>query len=434
MKRVNLLVILGITLLLAGCSGIKQEPAVEPPVDEPVFLTSAPGEYDSFDRAVVLRKSDLNNTITFFNYELNKSYTLEYDSVTKFYDKYGSAMIVSQVNPGEIVEVKFLKSKKLLTDLKVSSDSFLVTDVTGFSVDTASKVFTYKEDTYKITDATVILQDKKKITFMELDPSDLLTISGMGSEIYSICVNKGHGTLAVKNEDPFLDGTLEINNEIIKIAPKMKLTLREGKYTVKILKERTEASKEITIEPGKNTTLDFGDIEIVEARTGKVLFDISPSDATLYIDDKLVDSMNLLVFDYGVHHLFAKADGYESVSKYFNVGEEMATLSLELEKKEDKADSSNTTASEEGVIEGSFIFVNSLDGAEIYFDGYYIGKTTVSIPKKSGSHTITVEKSGYMSKTYNVMIDSAPKDVYYTFDEMTLQTSLVSGNDVSSNG
>lgn len=417
---------------MAGCGKIDTVVEEKQKENVPVFEAAAPGEYDSADTAVVLRISDLNNTISFFNYELDKSYTLEYDSITKFCDKYGSAITVSQVTPGEIVDIRFLQSKKLLTDLSESSQCFIIPEVTGFSVDTASKVFKYKEDSYKITDATVILANRKRITFMEIDPKDSVTISGMGMEIYSIQIDKGHGFLSVKNEDPFLDGKLEINNEVTKITPNMELTLKEGEYDVLVTKDKTVATRHIDIRANETTVLDLGDIEVEEERTGKVLFVLSPSDATLYVDEHLVDPTNLLVFDYGVHHLIASAEGYESVSKYFNVGEELATLMLELERKEEEQKSGGDT-SEDNTIDGSYIFISSMTGAEIFFDGYYVGKTSVSIPKKSGAHTITVEKSGYISKTYNVMIDNAPKDVYYTFDEMAIQTPVVSGNSVSAN-
>lgn len=428
MKRAGLIIPVLLVFLLAGCGKKVEEP--KPSESEaPVFEVAAPGEYDSTDTAVITRISELNKTISFYNYELEKSYTLSYDSITKFTDKYKSAISVSQLKVGEIADINFLKSGKMLTDVSESFSAFSFSNVSGFSINSGAKLFEYKSESYKVTDGTVLIDGKKDLSLSDLSPYDSITITGFDSTIYGIVVDKGHGYLSLKGDDYFLEGFLEIDkNRIEKILPNMKLTLQEGDYDLKISKGTAKGEKHITVLKDKETVVNLSDITIEEKKTGKVLFAITPSDATLYVDNCLVDPSNLLVFDYGLHELTAKATGYKTTTKYFNVGEESATLSLELEKEEKDSETEEKDTGK--VIDGRFVFVTTPKSVEVFFDDNYIGLSPVSMVKKTGTHTITLKKSGYETKTYTVVIDDSDKDVYYGFDEM----AIVNGNaDVSSN-
>lgn len=431
MKKAGLIIPVVFTFLLVGCG--EPETLIEPTVSaEPVFEVAAPGEYDSTDTAVITRISELNKTISFYNFELEKSYTLSYDSVTKFTDKYKSAISVSQLRVGEIADINFLKSGKLLTDVSESPTAFSYSGISGFSINTGAKLFEYKSESYKISGETVLLDGKRDLSLLDLDPNDSITITGFGSTIYGIVVDKGHGFLSLKGDDYFLDGFMEIDkNRIEKISPNMELILQEGDYDIKISKGTTVSEKHVSIKKDKKTVVDLSDIEIEERKTGKVLFAITPSDATLYVDNRLVDSTNLLVFDYGLHELTAKADGYKTATKYFNVGEESATLTLELEKESN--DKEVSQKEEDKVIEGRYIFVTTPKSVEVFFDDNYIGLSPVSMVKKTGNHTITIKKSGYETKTYSVLIDDSDKDVYYGFDEMGIEIKSNTQGDVSSN-
>lgn len=429
MKRIFAVLL---TILLFGCTACVSETETSVMVPEEkekdVYSVALPGEYDSVDTAVVSKISEINNTITFYNYELERQYTLSFDSVTKLFDKYGTAIAISQLKKGTVVDLEFLKSSKLLTKLTEAKDAFYVSDVTGFAVDAGAKTFTVNGDVYKVTEKTALLNVDKGASVSDFDEKDSLTISGFDSTIYGIVLEKGHGELALEGDEYFTGGFIEIGSSIIQeIEPDMHITLREGEYDVNISKNLTVVDKHIVIERGKNTVLDLSDVDIVVPKKGKVFFDVVPETSLLYIDNALVDPSKIMEFDYGMHYLIASADGYQTTKKYFNVGEESATLSVELEpinKEEEEEETSQT--------EGYFILVSAPTGVEVSFDGNYIGISPVSIKKTSGAHTIELKKSGCVSRTYSVTIENTAENVYYSFADL-VQEQLPSAFSVSGN-
>ncbi len=392
------------------------------PQEGNIYEVPAPGEYDSTDTSIITRVSKINSTVSFYNYGLAKSYTLEYDTVTKYEDKYGTVLSVDQLKEGQLVDIKFLKSKKLLVSLKESSEGFVLDDITGFSIDSAGKVFKYKSESYKLSSSTILLGGTEDETIRGLSEFDNVRIVGIGSDIYSIFVKSGHGYLSLKNGDYFVDGALQAGKTLSsKITNGMVLTLPEGELEISISKKSTEYTKRVEIIRGQETVIDLKDVEIEEYKTGKVLFAATPSDARIYIDGVLIDNDRLYEYSYGLHKLVASADGYESLTRFFNVGEGMASLPVVLEEKESSEDKKEEEADK---TEGYFIFVSLPAGVEISFDGNYIGVTPVSIKKKVGNHTITLRKNGYIQRTYNVLIENTAENVYYSFEELEKEKEI----------
>lgn len=388
-------------LILAGSDSVGEDYLKE---------VAKPGEFDSEDISVVTRVSKVKGTITFYNYELSKYYTLSYDSITKFSDKYGNAISVDQLKEGIIADVKFLKSEKLLTNLTESSEAFFLSDVTGFSLDSNDRVFNYKIESYKLSPETVLLGET---ALSNLDKNDVVSIVGMDTTIYAITVTKGHGYLSLKGEEGFIDGTMEIGFfDVCTVKEGMEILVPEGEYDLTFTKKKSTGTKHVTIEKDKKTVLDISDIELYEEQFGKVLFNVIPENAKVYVDDVMIDNDKVYEYGYGMHKLYAFLDGYETTTRYFKVAEPQATLPVELE----KTQNSKTEDKEEDKTEGYFIFISSPSGVEISFDGNYVGMSPLSIKKVSGNHTIALRKNGYVSRTYSVLIENTAKDVYYNFE------------------
>ncbi len=415
--------------LLAACGEVKVD--VDSSSDK-VYTAARPGEYDSKDTAIVTKVNESKETISFYNYDLEKSYTLSYDSVTKFTDKYGVAKTAGQFETGDIVEILFLKSGKLLTNMSDSASAFEVTDVTGFSIDSSAKVFKYKTDSYKITEGTILLSDGKEVALADLDPVDTLSISGLDDTIYCVRVTHGHGFLKVVGQDELIDGTIELNGkDIVTITRDLILTLPVGDYSAVIKKGTTTVSRSFSVSEGATAKLDLSDVELEEDKEGNVYFDTTPEDASVYIDGRLIDQSKLQSLNYGLHELTASADGYETLTRYFNVGEPSSTLIVELTEEtateeetteetiEEETDSSNT--------QGYYLYITAPNGTEVTLDGNYIGIVPVSVAKTAGSHTITLRKNGCVSRSYTILLENTAKDAYYSFEELEESSDVSSG-------
>ncbi len=84
------------------------------------------GKYDSADTATVRSVDPDNKEIRFKNHTTGKTYTLKYDNTSMMYDQYGTVMSARLLEPGQIVDVKFLKSTKIITTLSVSKDAWYI--------------------------------------------------------------------------------------------------------------------------------------------------------------------------------------------------------------------------------------------------------------------------------------------------------------------
>ena len=62
------------------------------------------------------------------------------------------------------------------------------------------------------------------------------------------------------------------------------------------------------------------------------------------------------------------------------------------------------------------------ENVEVYLDGNYVGISPCSFKKTSGSHVITLRKSGYETRSYTVQVDDEQKDVSYSFVDLTVSS------------
>ena len=403
--------------------------------EPPVFSSSIPGSYDSMDEvAVVMAVNQEEKTITLRNTDLQRNYTLDYSQATRITDRYGSSLSIAQVKAGDLVQVTFLKNKKRLNTLSLcSGEAWTYEKVTEYAVNRNTRVLTLGTDSYKIGDDTLIFSQGKPIDWMDLNDVDVLTVNGIEQHVYSIVVEKGHGYLRLENDTYFVGGWIEVGESLISpITQDMLLTVPEGDYQVLLTNNGNRGIKNISIKRGEELDLDIGDIEIEETKIGRVVFSVTPGNASIYVDGGLVDVETPLELEYGIHQMIAGAEGYDTMTRYINVGEELANLDIRLEKTSTVSGNSssnnsdkNTAASGTGSVisttdQGQYhVMITAPEKVELYVDGNYIGITPISFKKVAGSHVITLRKDGYVTRSYTIQVDEEQKDISYSFADLT---------------
>lgn len=309
------------------------------------FTMSTVGSYDSADTAVVLSTDETNKAVTFINMETGKQYTLYYDGTTYVKDKHDGPMTISQIVPGDVVDVTFLKGKKRLASIKLSPEAWVYDDVYNYDLAGANRTASIGSQSYSLPESVVVLSEGRRVDMAEVVSQDVVTISGIDHKIYSVSVDKGHGYLSLKNEQPLLGGWIEVGNSVIRqISEDMLLVVPEGTYQVTLSNNGIGCVKNITVERDKEVVLDVDDLEIPEDATGKILFSVTPENATVSVDNKPVDISKVVELSYGIHRVEASASGYDTLTKHIQVGSEYATISFKLEesRKEDNSVSRNS--------------------------------------------------------------------------------------------
>ncbi len=427
---------------LTACAGpfrmISGNESGQPSADKDTdtgFVVTGPDSYDSADTAILVGRDEEKNTATFLNLELGKRYTLSIDGTTGFYDKYGESISLDQVEIGDIVDVTFLKSKKHLTTLQLSPAAWSYEDVERYEIHPVRGEISIGSDIYKLTSNTQYLSEGRSMDSMDLNASDVLSFQGIGSQILTVRVEKGHGYLRLANDENFVGGWIEIGQtQIRRITEDMLLLVPEGNYQVNISNKGGGGIKSVTINRNQETTLDIGDLEIPEPQYGMVLFSLSPSSAELYIDGEKVDPSGPVDLIYGIHQLIARAEGYQSVTQYIRVAQESAGINVVLEHNESEEEEESKESPEDTLTDYYKVYVNAPEGVEVYVDGNYVGISPCSFRKNAGVRVITLRKSYYETRSYTVQVDDEEKDMSLSFADLVYNgTSTVSGNSTSSN-
>lgn len=431
--------ILAVCLFLTGCAAVGQEKETGPGPDavyDTGFTPAGTNTYDSADRAVVVRKEKEEGTITLFNIPTGKNYTLRYDGTTHIRDKHGEAMSMEQIQPGNVVDVTFLKSRKALRTLTLAPEVWTNTVAGNYTINQNGRGIMVGKDQYQLADNVMVVSEGGQISLEDINTCDSLYLQGIDRTIYSITIEKGHGYLRLANEEYFIGGWIEVGQALVRpVEEEMLLVVPEGSYQVLISNHGTAGVKNITVERGQEVTLDVGDLKGEEIKRGSVIFALNPVTASVYIDGDKVDTEKAVEMDYGIHQMIVRAEGYKTITQYVKVGQPYATLDIELEQEESEEGVSGNTLSGNTlsgntageIPEGSAVVnatggyhinITAPEGAEVYYDGNYAGTVPVSLKKEEGLHVVTLRKSGCQTRSFTMQVDAEAKDISWAFSEL----------------
>lgn len=431
------------------------------------FEIAEPGSYDSVDTAVIKNIDMDSGSVTFMNIETGKYYTLGYDGTTILQDKHGGGMAMTQMKDGDIVDVTFLRNKKKLTTMKLSESAWVMEDVQKYNFDLLSKSADIGGGVYSLRNNIVVYSEGEDAHLEDIVRGDVVSISGVGNNVYSVVVEEGHGYLRLSNDEYLKGGWIEVGQSVIQeITEDMLLVVPEGTYEVHLTASGIDEIKQVTIYRNQEMTLDVSDVEPEAPKMGKLVFALNPANAEVTIDGNKVDATQPVEVEYGIHEIVVTAEGYESLTQHIKVGQAMASLSITLEKDENadsdsKKDKDSTTTTKKDTTSTSEkdtdtstkkdtstvvkdtstnykVYIDAPVGVQVYLDGVYKGVTPVSFKKVAGKHTISLRKTGYVTKSYTIQLDNAKKDVTYSFAELVKEetkkdddsgtTNTISGN------
>ncbi|MCR5799643.1 MAG: PEGA domain-containing protein [Lachnospiraceae bacterium] len=433
--QLNICVAFAAIVFVTGCGTPDNDDITEKPVSTG-FEIPETGTYDSVDNGAIIVSVDKDaKTVTFHNRKVNRNYTLNYDGTGKVYDKYGSALVMEQLACGDVVDVTFLKSKKLMNSISKSADVWEYTDVKDFEIDELTGRITLPDGKYRFNKDLLIFSEGNKSQLIDINPCDTLKISGSEHDIYSIVIEQGHGYLRLKGQEYFEGGWIEVGNKIIKTVSKdMLIAVPVGSYDVRLSNGDYEGKRSVTIEKNRETELDVSDmVQPDETKYGAIVFVTDPSDAEIYADGEKVDTTKPLSLEYGIHQLIVRAEGYDTLTQYIKVGQESATMEITLEKvKEPSAGGNVGPSPSPAPVVTTFVTqavtafetsdykvkVEAPEGVEVYVDGSYVGIAPVEFAKMPGSHVITLRKDGYETRSYTITLDSLLQNETFSFAEL----------------
>lgn len=472
-------------LIFTSCGGANKSTSAGLQTQEKSDNVSEDGKANAIkDTAVVISVDTENGIVNLQSVSTWQDMMLNFTGGCDVQNKYGEIMSMTELKGGEVVEISYESSKSKLYSLQISDTAWEYKGVKGPEIDEIEKRMVINGKNYKFDNNLVIISEGESAMLMDINEADTLIIRGIGKDVCSLYVDKGHGYVRLQDEEYFLDGYVTIGEEVVKkVTAGMMLVVPEGNYNLNIQKNGIGGTKNITVSRNEETIVDVGDLKGAEIEQGAVKFNLTPKEAVLYIDGVQVNHNELLTLKYGKHKIVASADGYNVYSGTLKVQSVLKELDITL--KSSETDNGNTTVTpgvtvtpgitvtpqatqaakvtgivtpglnatpivtpqvnivssgEEGTGDtqiaeeaanessdtstntgSSKIQVTAPAGAEVYLDGNYMGLAPVSFHKTSGTHTITLRKDGYKTKSYTVYLDDSSEDTTYTFSDMVAE-------------
>lgn len=400
-----------------------------------------------------------------------------YNGGTDVRDQYDKVVSMKKISLGEIVEYSYDYNTNKLLSLSIYEDAWTYENIKKMKMDQNKRIIQLGSSRYAYTESLLYVGDNELIHVSDISPKDQLMVKGVGETIYSMIVTKGHGTIRFTGFDDFIGGTVYIGaSTYMRVQDTMNVVMREGTYKVTMQNGKLVGTKEVTVERGREVTLDMSEFQAEEPQVGEVTFHISPYGADLYVNGTATDYSNPVLLNYGDHTIQVSLGGYKSFSGVLTVGQEDQDIEIILvpdtseeesgtgseNVQQDTTDStddlddivldwdSDTTAEAESstsagispspsasastgsttttspspspsasasaaIDRGHKITVSSPSDVEVYLDDAYKGIAPVSFTKVLGSHTITLKKDGYVTKKYTIHVENDNENVFYTF-------------------
>lgn len=462
-KRVFIIKTIGVLVfLLVVLSGCAKGQAAPIPQDSPeeVSKNSLDDHLSATDTAVYISHDEEKNTVRLLNPGNNRVYELNYDKLTEFYDRFGKVSVIELFDMGAVVDVDISVHSKTITALRLSPDAFIRRNVENYKVNANRGVLSCGEDNYRISVDTPVFKSGKRLKPADISEGDTITVMGMEHDAYSIIITSGDGHVRLSGTEYFTGGWVQIGRDIIKpVTDEMIIDVPEGSYDMTVTYNGRGGVKHIDVERGREITVDISDLKGELIKYGTLVFTILPASAEpkVKINGEEIDYLEPKELEYGVYRIEVEAEGFLPIKENISVGQEMANIQIELTKDDGDGEensgtkkegsssvppvslnsppteltgrtssSSAAASSSSSSVPGSIptttkgrLYIDSPEGAEVYYDGSYKGVVPTGFSKTPGTHVITLRRDGYRTKTYTVTFDDSTDDETYSFTELT---------------
>lgn len=394
--------------------------------------------------------------------------TITYRTGADIKDKYGTMTYAASLRFGDIVRYEADAGGHLLW-LQKSSSHWELHGIEDFTIQ--GGILTVNGVNYKITDRTIAYCENEPIDLGEVKEIDRINLCGIGSDVLSICVVKGHGSIRLIHTEQFQGAKVSFGDESHTLEGEPSYLVREGSYKVVVTGEKDAALVELTVGRNVQQVIDLYEYGGKPVQNSTVRFHVTPYSAKLKIDGETVDYYEKdLILAYGEHTLEASLDGYHSFKGKALISKDYQSFSIDLTENSASSHSGGDNPGGDGPggdnpggddpggdnpggdnpggdnpggdnpggkepagqtdgqlrdvfwisdalvetmdyeqVAGQYTYIREPENAEVKIEGIGIGKTPLRFGKLLGTYTITLEKDG-QTKDFTVTVEDDGKD------------------------
>ncbi|MDR1001260.1 MAG: PEGA domain-containing protein [Clostridiales bacterium] len=330
-----------------------------------------------------------NGLVDALNVSSGASYKLEITSTSVLKDKSGASLLITEFNLGEIIEVEYNKLNNQIIEMSKSATAWIVRDRSKVEFETMTNIIRVDNDVYNYNDNLITFYEGKNFSPSIIEPIDVLTISGVATQAWSVILEKGHGTIMLSETDGIVNGVIEVDNDVYtSLSSNEPIYLTEGSHKIVARGDNIDPfTKEITVKPNETEYISLGDAEIKMC-----LLNVVPNvtDYRLIIDNEQRTPGEPIELPYGSHLVRVEKDGYTPAERTVELKEFTQTVDMNLNP----------------VLRLGKIVVNSRpEGCKVFVDSAYVGDTPISISSELGLHTLMLSKDGYNSFSMTISVD-----------------------------
>ncbi len=351
-----------------------KKPGIKPRVTAGAKVT---GEIAAEHNKIMMVKSvdTEESAIVLYDLEAGGEVTLSYDVAADIRTKYGSLTYAASLMFGDIVRAEY-DGEGCLIRMQLSGEHWELHGVEDFSISESS--LNVNNTNYKITEETVAYCEGERIAVGEVRDIDRVELCGLGTEILTIQVIKGHGSIKLVNCTEFQGAKVTFKDESHILEGEPTYLVREGKYTVSVVGEKNAAAAEVTVARNEQIVIDLYEYGGAPVNTAEVRFKIMPFSTVLKIDGERVDYYEQdLVLEYGEHKIEAELGGYVTYKAYLTISRPYHTFQIDLQERPASSDNPSGEGDSLGENEGTEDGAETGDGED--------GSGTTDTPNGDGS-------------------------------------------------
>ena len=415
-----------------------------------IVLQSYLGKEENYNTYVKIQeekeeepKIDLSETLVVRVEQISANHIIGYDIYNKetlskglndrvtISDAYGNVCPISQIKPGDIIDIDYQKEKDKIVSISKSAKAQVWNKISGVTVDRALGQINISGTNYNYSEKTIVTDEKGIPENIEtISPFDVISVQILDDNVWSVTINETSASLNLLDL-PTSNGQIEIDNSRLLMFKDVKepIMMIPGKHkiVIKMKGYMTITMPEFEVSSGENYNMSLKDAEVAYTN---IILNIAPniSEYTVKIGDTIYKQGEEIKLEQGEYTIEVGAEGYESQSKKVDLLQDvnletetvvinfvMVPLPEESEEPSTSPEAEITDNGEAISIEtnkysanGRTITINSEpEGANVYVDDELKGVTPYMLTLDNGTYDIKLEKVGYDTYKTNIILDGS---------------------------
>ena len=204
---------------------------------------------------------------------------------TVFLNRNRNEISLSSFSVGNVVDVRYDADTHGALSVQISQNGWEHRMISSVHVHPDRRSINIGASNYSYDESTIVLYRNYRFDIEQINPIDVVTVSGFRSRVLFVEVNRSHGIVRFTNADEVRNGTIEINTSIFRqLSDTNEIRLLEGAHRIVIRGDNIEPMvREIVLANAQ--TIDI-DLSGAQYRTGLLTVNVDADEYRLEINGR----------------------------------------------------------------------------------------------------------------------------------------------------